>query len=115
MLPNKSNNRRIFLRQVREELCLPIIRSRSTNVQVMRHFSCKLAIESMLHKSPTMTDVPSTSGTVQQRDKTGRKRVVGSCYIYQADPDRKRRKTRKYCQNCIKPVFRRTRKYSDSL
>lgn len=49
--PKKTSQRRIFLRQLSEELCMPHIQERSHNCQIMRQFSTKMAIES-IYKSP---------------------------------------------------------------
>jgi hypothetical protein len=50
-IPKKTSQRRIFLRQLSDELCMPHIQERSKNYQIMRHFSTKMAIESIF-KSP---------------------------------------------------------------
>lgn len=44
----ETNQRRLLLRQLSEELVTLIIEARSQNVQVMRHFITKLAIQSIL-------------------------------------------------------------------
>ncbi|CAK9811038.1 hypothetical protein ANTPLA_LOCUS6796 [Anthophora plagiata] len=105
MLCKKTNDRRIFLRQLGEDLCIPNIQNRASNIQIMRHFATKLAIDSVLNPShrvkiPSSSAQPSSSSL----DASGRKRVVGSCYICHADHIKKRRKTRKRCQKCTQPV-----------
>ena len=57
--------------------------------QIMRHQSTKLAIESYFNKPITVQFTADN----QPRDNTGRKVVVGSCYICNKQPIRKRRKT----------------------
>lgn len=51
----------------------------------------------------TSRDITSTEST-QQTDSTGRKVVVGSCYICYQSVYKKQRKTRKSCTVCTKPV-----------
>ncbi|KAK0176584.1 hypothetical protein PV328_000703 [Microctonus aethiopoides] len=45
-----------------------------------------------------------SGGCTQQTDSTGRKIVVGSCYICHQGVYKKRKKTRKLCKKCNKPV-----------
>ena len=37
MMKNKTNQRRLFLRQLAEELAMPLIEERALNQQIMRH------------------------------------------------------------------------------
>lgn len=113
MLRKRSNDRRIFLRQLGEELCIPTIQKRAKNVQIVRHFGTKLAIDSILttldtqnipHSSTQSTQSSQTSQPSFSFDATGRRKIVGSCHMCQADTARKRRKTRKNCRKCLKPV-----------
>lgn len=109
MINKKANERRYFLRQLSEELCMPSIEDRSENPQIMRHFSIKNAVESIFGRpvnNVTSTLVlPNTlMSSVQKYDLTGRKIVVGSCYICNKGAFKKRRKTRKACDKCRKPV-----------
>jgi len=106
MIKKRSNARSIFLRQLGEELSLPMIQDRSQNIQVMRHFSSRTGIECMLQKSTVIADETAVASTsrVAEKDKTGRKKVVGSCYICYNKQIRKRRKTRKNCAECCKPI-----------
>jgi len=48
MLKKKTDQRRAFLRQLSEELAKPHIEDRSSNNQIMRNHSTKIAIESVL-------------------------------------------------------------------
>lgn len=41
MLQRKTSDRRVFLRQLGEELCYPEIQNRSLNIQAMRHFATR--------------------------------------------------------------------------
>jgi len=102
----KNDARSTFLRQLGEQLCLPIIQDRSQNMQIMRHFATRSGIECMLQKPVNVIDettLPSTSTNVV-RDSTGRKKVIGACYICSSKEIRKRRKTRKACVDCNKSV-----------
>lgn len=100
MLRKKTNRRRLFLRQLSEELAMPMIEERAPNQQIMRNHSTKIAVESFFER-PIVEVVPRND---QRRDATGRRAVVGSCYICNEQPIRKRRKTRKSCVECDKPV-----------
>ena len=82
---------------------MPIIKNRSQNVQVMRHFSTKLAIESVLGRAVNTTSsaIDTPSGSQRTPDP---KPVVGSCHICYTDEIKTRRKTRKSCYECGKPV-----------
>ena len=80
---------------------MPIIEDRSANQQIMRHESSKIAINSFFARPITAVQVPADNNP---RDTTGRKVVVGSCYICSNQPIRKQRKTRKSCSQCQKPV-----------
>nr|XP_014098913.1 uncharacterized protein LOC106623819 [Bactrocera oleae] len=99
----KTTERRQFMRKLSEELALPMIEHRRANPQVMRHFSTKIAIENVLGHILTET-VVINPGPETPKDKTGRKKVTGSCHVCNALPIRRRRKTRKACANCPQPV-----------
>jgi len=94
-------NRRTFLRQLSEELTKPFIEDRAGNPQVMRHFNTKLAIESIVGLQLTPSEVPAVQN--QPRDSTGRKKT-GSCHVCYKETVKRRRKTRKSCAVCEKPV-----------
>lgn len=103
-VPYQTTRRKRFLRNLAEDLCAPIIEERVTNRQVTRLFSTKTAIESFLGRpleTVTYTEQPSTS-TAASTD--GRKPITGSCYLCASLPDKRRRKTRKVCSVCKKPV-----------
>lgn len=101
MIPKKTTQRKTFLLQLADELAMPIIEDRSANQQIMRHESSKIAINSFFARPITAVQVPADNNP---RDTTGRKVVVGSCYICSNQPIRKQRKTRKSCSQCQKPV-----------
>ena len=91
------------MRKLNEELALPMIEHRTANPQVMRHFSTKIAIQSILWHALT-EPVVVNPGPETPRDKTGRKIIIGSCHVCNTLPIRRRRKTRKACANCPQPV-----------
>ena len=97
MLKKRSNARSIFLRQLGEELCLPMIQDRSQNVQIMRHFPSRTCIECILQKSVNVIDETALASTsrVTEKDKTGRKKVIGACYICSNKEIRKQKKNKK--------------------
>lgn len=103
MIAKKTTERRQFLRIVSEELTLPMIEQRAANPQVMPHFTTKIAIEGILGRTVQETAEPNP-GPVVLKDKTARKRVTGSCHVCIALPIKRRRKTRKSCDNCQQPV-----------
>lgn len=102
MINKKTNQRRIFLRQLSEELAKPFIEDRAGNPQVMRHFNTKLAIESIVGLQLITSEVPAVQN--QPRDSTGRKKTTGSCHFCYKKTIKRRRKTRKSCAACEKPV-----------
>uniref|UniRef100_A0A0K8UPC6 PiggyBac transposable element-derived protein domain-containing protein n=1 Tax=Bactrocera latifrons TaxID=174628 RepID=A0A0K8UPC6_BACLA len=73
IIAKKTMERRQFMRKLSEELALPIIENRTANPQVMRHFSTKIAVESILGHTLTET-VVINPGPETPKDKTGRKR-----------------------------------------
>ncbi|CAL1687546.1 unnamed protein product [Lasius platythorax] len=104
MLHKRTNERRSFLRQLGEELCLPAIEDRATNALYSRHINIKTAIECMLKKSFFGAVNADDDVRLSARDHTGRTPVQGSCYICYAAPHKRRRKTRKGCHNCSRPI-----------
>lgn len=87
------------MRKLSEELALPMIDNRTANPQIMRQFSRMIAIQSILGHALTETVVVNPGPEIP-KDKTGRKIVIGSCYVCIDLPIRGRRKTRKSCANC---------------
>ena len=105
MIKKKTNQRRKFLRQLSEELSVPMIEDRSQNLQIMRHYSTKLAVESILNRPTSFAPADEQpSGSQPRLDHTGRKLITGSCHICYKKTIKKRRKTRKSCVACNKPV-----------
>ncbi|XP_071567686.1 piggyBac transposable element-derived protein 4-like [Temnothorax nylanderi] len=102
MISKKTNQRRLFLRQLSEELAKPFIEDRSANVQIMRHFSTKLAIDSIIGLQLRPSAIPLVQN--QPRDSSGRKQITGLCHICYKETIKRRRKTRKCCAACEKPV-----------
>lgn len=102
MIQKKTNQRRTFLRQLSEELAKPFIEGRSTNGQIMRNYNTKIAIESVIGLQLVPSDVFGEQ--TQPRDSTGRKKITGSCHVCYKETIKRRRKTRKCCLVCEKPV-----------
>lgn len=104
MLKKKNNQRKIFLKELCQELCLPQITLRSKCAQTMRHRWTKVAAEAVLGieiktKPPVLEEEED-----EKRDATGRKVVVGSCFLCYQESVRRRRKTRKFCPVCARPI-----------
>ena len=75
----KTNQRRIFLHQLSEELAKPFIEDRSSNKQIMRHHSTKNAIEDVLRVE--FAPAPVVEKETVARDSSGRIEVTGSCHL----------------------------------
>jgi len=103
MIKKKTHERRLFMRQLSEELVVSLVEGRSQNLQIMRNLSSKLAIESILHRQ-VLPPRELAPGPQPARDQTGRVKVTRSCHICYKATIKKRRKTRKSCAACKKPV-----------
>ena len=77
----------------------PVIENRALVANVTRNFATKIAIESIIGSIRT-----KDLSDIQPKDKTGRKVHVGCCYICNEKEIRLKRKTRKGCDACLKPV-----------
>lgn len=95
MIKKKTHQRRIFLRQLSEELCKSMIEDRFSNNQIMRHHSTKNAVEDIL--GVYFGPVPAATKDDEPRDTTGRLKVTGSCHLCYRLTIKRRRKTRKSC------------------
>ena len=102
MLKKKTNQRRIFLHQLSEELAKPFIEDRSSNKQIMHHHSTKNTIEDVL--GIEFAPAPVVEKETVARDSSGRIKVTGSCHLCYQQTIKRRRKTRKSCTKCEKPV-----------
>ena len=101
MLPKKTNQRRLFLRQLSEELATPMIEDRYHNVQIMRNYSTKITIESVIGwpVNPVEADPgPSVSTRCIRKEESYR------FLPYLLQTIKKRRKTRKACSECDRPI-----------
>ncbi|XP_017471351.1 PREDICTED: uncharacterized protein LOC108362744 [Rhagoletis zephyria] len=102
MLPWRTNNKRKqILRSLAEALCMPIIEARAINRQVTRNFSTKIAIEAYFNRP--VESMVSTAASTSAAARTP-KPVSGSCYLCYAQEEKRRRKTRKLCDKCKKPM-----------
>lgn len=88
--------------QLSEELAKPMIESRCQNLKVMRHYSTNIAIECVIGRCASL--VEATPGPSVVQDASERKKIFGSCCICYKQAIRKRRKTKKSCSQCDKPV-----------
>lgn len=103
ILGKKTDSRRTFLKTLGRELAMPAILTRSATPTVYRNFSTKVAIECMLGKPVEMPVVLSLSaGKEIVRDSTGRLPILGVCY--KCLVTKNRRKTRKNCTQCRRPI-----------
>jgi len=75
MVPKKISQLRICLRQLSEELCMSHIQDHSKNHSFMRHFSNKMAIESIYGSSVKSTQTSGTNVPTKQLNSTGRKKT----------------------------------------
>lgn len=98
----KTDSRRIFLKTLGRQLAMPSIVTRSQTPTIYRKFSTKVAIECMIGK-PIEMPVPKPMPAQQiVRDATGRLPVRGVCY--KCLLVKNRRKTRKECDECQRPI-----------
>ena len=79
MLKKNTNQRRIFLHQLSEELAKPFIEDHSSNKQNMRHHSTTNAIEDVL--GVEFAPAPVVEKETLARDSSGRIKVTGSCHL----------------------------------
>lgn len=93
--------RRKFLKELANELCLPAVELRSKTKSI-RVLSCRLAIETVLGKSVSTATVTQLRFQTPQGSR-GHAAVVGSCYLCRL-LEKRQRKTRKSCVDCSKPV-----------
>lgn len=97
---SKTDRRRVFLKNLGRELCLPSVIRRSQEPLTLRFYFVKIAMETVLGTKlvPSQNLVATPT---QERDQTGRLKFTGYCQI--CKPER-RRKTRKRCSKCSNPV-----------
>ena len=101
MLIKKTDERRLFLRQLGEELARPIIENRASNNRVTRVLSTKTAIECIIGEIRTndCTLIDASLGCMSEK-----KAQVGYCYLCNQQTIKKKRKTRKACDSCSLPI-----------
>lgn len=102
MIAKKTNQRRNFLRQLSNEMATSFIENRAGNPQITRNFTTQLAMQSVIGLQLPTSE--ASAGPSRPRDHTGRIKVVGSCHICYKENVKRRRKTRKSCEECEKPV-----------
>lgn len=98
----KQSIRRSFLLDLGRELVLPAITERSTNARICSIFTKRVAIESFLGHS--VAHPLATAESHHPTEPDGRRKFTGYCYICKNGPEKHRRKTRKSCCNCNRPI-----------
>lgn len=98
----KTDSRRTFLKSLGRELAMPSILARSETPTVYRNFKTKVAIECMLARPVAGPVIPVSIDKQIVRDSTGRLPVLGNCY--ECSMSKNRRKTRKQCSACRRPI-----------
>lgn len=96
----KRSIRRSFLLDLGRQLALPAIMERSTNSRICSNFKKRVAIEYILGTPITGSAETRTSPLAPD----GRRKVTGNCYICKDGPEKRRRKTRKRCCYCKRPI-----------
>lgn len=100
---NRTNSRKSFLKDLGRHLSMPAIQTRSNSGHVMQCFNVKSGIECMLGRPiyfPYKPVVPEHN----DRDQSGRKRIVGKCFACLKATNKRKRNTRKACTTCNKPI-----------
>lgn len=98
----KHSIRRSFLLDLGRQLALPSIIERSMNKRVCSYFKKRIAIEYIL--GGPITPLADTETTQQTVARGGRRQITGVCYICKNGPEKRRRKTRKSCCDCKRPI-----------
>lgn len=80
-----------------------MIEQRTSNPQARRHLAIEIAVENILDHA--VENVEQYLGPVVELDKTGRKKLTGSCHMFIALPIKRLRKTHKSCDNYQQPVY----------
>lgn len=96
------DQRRIFLKELAHELCLPSVEKRSSNRLLMRNHFLKAAVEMVLGRRAGIQPA-AVVGPKQPHGSRGPTPVAGRC-VSCRDQSRKSRKTRKSCVICLQPV-----------
>lgn len=94
--------RRSFLNDLAFQLCNPAMKSRSENARITKDYLLRISFEMVLGCQLQQQVVPQSSAE-PPRDQTGRIKVVGQCYKCKLESSL-RRKTRKSCCCCDKPI-----------
>ncbi|XP_069585014.1 piggyBac transposable element-derived protein 4-like [Ranitomeya imitator] len=97
-----KDQRRKFLKDLANQLCMIAIEDRSTNKMIMRNHFLRGAVEMVLGRCIVVASQPAAGPKIPHGSR-GPSPVVGSCYVCR-DLRRKQRKTRKSCVVCVKPI-----------
>ena len=98
----KKNQRRTFLKELANMLCMPSMEARSNSRILMRNHFLRGAVEMVLGRRIV---TPRENAAVARAPHGSHEptSIVGSCCVCQ-DQKRKQRKTRKSCVVCGQPV-----------
>lgn len=97
---SKSDRRRVFLKNLGRDLCLPSVIKRSQEPLTTRFHFVRIAMESVLGTKLVLSQ-NLVATPIPERDQTGRLKFTGYCQICKTE---RRRKTRKRCSKCNNPV-----------
>lgn len=96
----------MFLQELGEKLCMPLIVKRASMPRVVAYFPIRSAIECV-----TGTTVQALSAKYLKcdeilpgEDDRGHSKIKGSCFICYHEDSKRKRSTRKLCNQCKKPV-----------
>ncbi|CAM1324636.1 Uncharacterised protein r2_g3341 [Pycnogonum litorale] len=97
-----KDQRRKFLKDLANKLCMPSIEARSTNRMLTRNYFLRGAVEMVLGRR--IVTLPEAAGRPHlPHGSRGATPIVGTCYVCR-DQKRKQRKTRENCVVCVQPV-----------
>lgn len=97
----KKSIRRSFLLELVDQMTASAIQERSQSPKICGNFKKRIAIESMLGGPIQMPVRPSEPAP---REKDGRLKYQGVCYQCNSGPQKLRRRTRKCCSKCNRPI-----------
>ncbi|XP_065355992.1 piggyBac transposable element-derived protein 4-like [Calliphora vicina] len=100
----RQSQRKHFIERLGEDLCRPLILTRSKIPQITGRFPIRSAMEFILGEPLTATnqDADFEADETTERDATGRIKIKGKCHI--CCSYKKKRNTRQICVKCKKPI-----------
>ena len=97
-----KDQRRKFLKELANRLCMTSMEARSNNRMLMRNYFIRSAVE-MVPGRRIVTSRENVAVARAPHGSRGPTQIVGSCCVCR-DQKRKQRKTRKICVICGQPV-----------